>query len=1069
MRIGAFNKKTAVFAVLVGVIGMCHTAFADATFSTDKASVIGTGSADSVYKITIDDYQSGDALTYSIDGGSEQTADISSGTATIGSSFSYGVHSIDWKITNGSDTRYSKVEDFTVMKLYEKQFLDEFNNKGVATHMSRITVDEHVVNLLNSAGIKTIRDGMTWYNVERSTNAFDYNSTDIWMDKLYDNDISMTAIWGFNNVARNTHPILNHHTGKFVTGVGYLPRYQKDIEPFITYVDKSMERYDYLNQFELWNEPNGANLAAADYVDLAMNTITNIKQKDRWADLSVLSLMDFRSSDWTRENFKSGIYPYMDSIAFHPYVQSAADTGAQEAKCDDMLEQITENGGWKGLNITEVGWTTYKNGTTEENQAVQLVKQALLSDKYDLIGNYWYDFIDDGTDENDKEHFFGIVDNSQNPKPSYVSFTQMNSKTAGSLYLGELELDGAARALVYLKDNKPLVVAWVTSGEGELSTSVSSAKVEDIYGNEITYTNQNIPLTTSPVYISGLEDSFLNRAVSDEIARETSDWEFSDVSDSTKTLINTAINANIANSGDNDNKAGLESVQDAYKAAGIAVIADAKNGTISAKRASSILFELYRPLRYVNRLYARRYAESDVQINSDIDGAIALSNERYYDNFYMMTYSEAILRYAHKYNNDAKTVKAMENHDGKNGVVAAWDRMSCILIDWFKELSSFEEKFDYGLFMNIGVVGDSYTDIAENGKEREVAVTVVNESNSDFNGTLIMYDANGTELYRTKKAVNVKKGEYTVKLARFTPNASTGKYMYTFKLVDDKGNVHNTREHEIYIYSEGDESGYPDHSGKKNYTNVMYPTNSDLSTKAIESSDERYVFEIGGRRFVLLDKDNDGNYFVAADEVYTSRGFNTTNYDLTANDNWKYDVYNSTNVAYWLNNDFLQNGAKLGSTQMALPDAIKNSLREFTWTVEGLDDANIDEYTVTSKLALMSATEWFYYADKLGFAPSNAPYAYPDENGKNTYIVPSTGQKTIHGWYLRTPIGGPVYGCFVSVAKYDSMPGLLALWSIRSGSHYNYIRPVFWLNSDFFDKNKSNITSVGELVQTEMK
>lgn len=1066
MRVGELKKNIAVLAA-VGVIGMCQCVFADTSLTADNLSEIGTGGLDTVYKITVSDYTSGDTLLYSVDGGSEQTVAITNGIANIGT-FNYGVHNVSWKITNGSNTRYSKTDKLTVMKPYTKQFMDEFNVKGVATHMARITVTDKELNLLKNAGIKSIRDGITWYNVEKQTDVFDYTSTDAWINPIYENGIEVNNAWAFNNIPKNTHPIMHHITGKYVTETGYLPRYQKDIEPFNTYINKTMEKYPQLDRLELWNEPNGAGLAAADYTDLAMNSQVTIKRNNRWADLAVLSLMDFRRSEWTGENFKSGIYPYMDSIAFHPYVQTVADTGAQEEKCNDVYNQIVDNGGWKGMNITEVGWSTFVSGVSEDEQAIALVKQAVLGEKYDLVGNYWYDFIDDGTNTKEKEHFFGIVDNNRNPKASYVAFTQLNNKTAGALYMGECDFDGSVRGVVYLKDAKPLLVVWSTDGNGSIRLD-NNAQIEDIYGNSVSYTNgTDVQLGKSPVYVSNLQNEWLNKTVKAEIARETKNWNFSDASENTKTLINTAIGADLVNGGSNDNKRALETIQDSYKTAGLAIIADAKANKISAKRASTLLFELYRPLRMVNRLYAYKYGENALSLKSDTDSAVSLSNERYYNDFYMMPYSENILRYARKYHNDAITVTNMNSGSGKNGIAQAWDTMSCILTDWFNGLSEFEEKIDYGLILNIGVGTDSYTDAAENGKLRETAVTVVNKSNNDFEGKLVMYDDAGNEIYRTKRDVKVKKGESCTKIAKFTPNLSVGTYTYTFKLIDNDGKVHTTRDHEIYIYTDSEVEGYPNHSGVGNYTTEMYPRYPNLSIKANESSNTKNVFEIGGRRFVLLDKDSDGNYFVAADEAYCRRAFNTTSTDLTADDNWKYDPTNSTNIAYWLNNDFLSNGTTLGNVEMSLPTAVKDSLKESTWTVEGCEKAKVDEYKVSAKVSLMSATEWFKYADILGYTPSNAPYAYPDDDGKNTYVN-ETGQKQNIGWYLRTPIVAPVYGSFVTVYQHETMPGLLANWSVRSKNHTEYIRPVFWLNSDFFTKNKSNVTSAGEIVQQEMK
>ena len=246
--------------------------------------------------------------------------------------------------------------------------------------------------------------------------------------------------------------------------------------------------------------------------------------------------------------------------------------------------------------------------------------------------------------------------------------------------------------------------------------------------------------------------------------------------------------------------------------------------------------------------------------------------------------------------------------------------------------------------------------------------------------------------------------------------------------------------------------------------------NNDLTHKAREHSDESHIFDVDGRKFVLLDKDENGNYFVAADEVYGQKGFNlnaesdSKTEELKQNGKWVYNPDDSNNIGNWLNNWFLL----FGNGGMKLPDKVIDNMLESTWAVESSEAAGVEAYSVKSKVSLMSATEWMRYADKLGYAPSNAPYAYPDANGNNTYTN-EKGIKENHGWWLRTPIEtGPVYGSFVTVYRHSEFPGLLAPWSVRSKNQQRYVRPVFWLSADFFEKNEIDLSLAGSDVISEI-
>ena len=105
--------------------------------------------------------------------------------------------------------------------------------------------------------------------------------------------------------------------------------------------------------------------------------------------------------------------------------------------------------------------------------------------------------------------------------------------------------------------------------------------------------------------------------------------------------------------------------------------------------------------------------------------------------------------------------------------------------------------------------------------------------------------------------------------------------------------------------------------------------NTRMTVGASPAENVFYVEDDNGevRSFVLLDKDSDGNYFVIAEENYGTHQYTDYLYSeiLTMPDSeWNFNPENKKSVAYWLENDFWNNG----NGGKVLPSTIKNNVIE---------------------------------------------------------------------------------------------------------------------------------------------
>ena len=186
------------------------------------------------------------------------------------------------------------------------------------------------------------------------------------------------------------------------------------------------------------------------------------------------------------------------------------------------------------------------------------------------------------------------------------------------------------------------------------------------------------------------------------------------------------------------------------------------------------------------------------------------------------------------------------------------------------------------------------------------------------------------------------------------------------------------------------------------------------------------------REFVLLDSDKDG-YLVMANEIYLLREFDS---DGTQ----KFDVADENNIAYFLNNEFLESGEYL-------PEEIKKYIdKNRSWQTEsGSKNGNCPkEYSTKCGVSLLSYTEFMKYYPKFGLQYDSLK----------------------KDWYLRSPLSTDASDTVISAGGTFASEGKLV--AVSSASMLG-VRPVFWLQKDFFKEVRLNITAVGGNVSAAVR
>mgnify|MGYP004649435653 CR=1 FL=1 len=183
--------------------------------------------------------------------------------------------------------------------------------------------------------------------------------------------------------------------------------------------------------------------------------------------------------------------------------------------------------------------------------------------------------------------------------------------------------------------------------------------------------------------------------------------------------------------------------------------------------------------------------------------------------------------------------------------------------------------------------------------------------------------------------------------------------------------------------------------------------------------------------------DGKKQYYIYCNDIYGK------NPATSATDS-AFDPAVETNVAYWLNNAFLNGTA--GSSYVALDTDIKDYIQDHDWIVESNGKLDTEkygskDYSVNCKIALLSISEYAKYADKIGYGPY--------DNGR----LSSAG---LH-MYLRSPSDG------------SNIRTLYAANGCTASTSTSYkearIRPSFYVSEDYFKNVKLDLANMGSEVK----
>jgi hypothetical protein len=245
-------------------------------------------------------------------------------------------------------------------------------------------------------------------------------------------------------------------------------------------------------RYEIWNEPDNPNFwkpspDPRQYATLLREAAAAIRQADAAAVISSGGTIGFNLA-FISSFAATGAARDLNAIAVHPYRKTGPETIATEfAILRDWVA------GALGPNIalwdTEWGYSSAEslpdNGRVDGHGAAWRTRQAVLAVRQQLTAwtlgipvAVWYDLRDDGIDQANPEHNFGLLDSDGKEKPAMKAIRVLSQASADRKFAGLVREKPAGIHAMRL-DGTPdsVFIVWATEEGARLSVRAPKASL----------------------------------------------------------------------------------------------------------------------------------------------------------------------------------------------------------------------------------------------------------------------------------------------------------------------------------------------------------------------------------------------------------------------------------------------------------------------------------------------------------------------------------------------------------------------------------------------------------------
>ena len=352
---------------------------------------------------------------------------------------------------------------------------------GVNIHFTGLPRD---LKMIAEGGFKFIRMDFVWSRVEQSKGVYDfkesgYDSLTLGCEKL---GIRVLYILDYSNELYESDRSVRTEAGR---------------KAFADFAEAAAKRYSGKGiLWEVWNEANIKQFwipqpSVDDYCKLVEACASRIRQADPSGQV-IAGATSQIPLEWFEGCFKNGLLNWIDVLSVHPYRSQPPETVIQDyAKFRELIARYAPAGKKIPVISGEWGYSNLnwdKSRLTEQQQADYLVRMFLINSYQKIPVSIWYDWKNDGTDPNEREHQFGTVKHDLNPKAAYLAAKVLSSTLAGYSIKQKIDLGNENDFAFKLTNGDSEAVAFWTLGPRHnvnLLIDPTEVTLVGIYGGKV--------------------------------------------------------------------------------------------------------------------------------------------------------------------------------------------------------------------------------------------------------------------------------------------------------------------------------------------------------------------------------------------------------------------------------------------------------------------------------------------------------------------------------------------------------------------------------------------------------
>ena len=328
------------------------------------------------------------------------------------------------------------------------------------------------LDMIRDGGFKFIRMDLVWSVVEKKKGVYDFAKSgyDALTNACVKRGIRILYILDYSNKLYESKRSVRTEAGR---------------KAFAAFAEAAAVRYKGKGiLWEIWNEPNSSfwqpRPSVDDYCKLVEVTAPLVRKADP-SGLVVAPATSRIPLKWLGECFKKGLLKWIDVLSVHPYRPHRPETVIKDyARLRELIKRHVPKGRKVPIISAEWGYSNINWGKvrlSNEKQAQYLARQFLINLYQKIPVSIWYDWKNDGTNPNEREHLFGTVMHDLKPKAAYIAVTVLSKNLAGySIDKRLAPADDKDFAFLFKKGKRKAVAFWTTGDARKVTLPLAAGR-----------------------------------------------------------------------------------------------------------------------------------------------------------------------------------------------------------------------------------------------------------------------------------------------------------------------------------------------------------------------------------------------------------------------------------------------------------------------------------------------------------------------------------------------------------------------------------------------------------------